>query len=73
MPALPWRLRGAALAFTEPGPAPMLVCRMGLLEATFDRTVDTSDDALPVPFLDREGVRTVGTIWQIVNQLDGNL
>jgi hypothetical protein len=45
---------------------------MGLLAATIDRTVDTPDDALPVPLLDQEGVRALGVIWQAVNQLDGN-
>jgi hypothetical protein len=38
---------------------------MGLLAATFDPTVDTPDDGLPIPLLDYEGVRTLGLIEEV--------
>lgn len=65
MSAMPWWLRRTAVVVAEPRPAPVLVYRMGLLAATFDPTVDTPDDGLPIPLLDYEGVRTLGLIEEV--------
>lgn len=70
MPALPWRLRRTAVAVAELCPAAVLVYRMGLLAATFDPTVDTPDDGLPIPLLDYEGVRTLGLIEEVSRLYD---
>ncbi len=70
MSAMPWWLRRTAVVVAEPRQAPVLVYRMGLLAATFDRAVDTPDDALPVPLLDQKGVRALGLIEDVGRQYD---